>query len=413
MIYLLVGYMWLFIHRPFEIWPALAAVRIERVYMLMVLAYWVTQPIVWRPCRSHWPVFLLAGIYLIASQTSPYASFAMVEDWFKVFVLYVLLVTSIKTERDLQLVVVSCVCVFGLYELHSLREYFNGRGVYRMGTWRMVGVDVTMSDPNSFGASVNYMLPFLYPVWTLAKERWQKLAIGGLVGLSIGCIMLTGSRSSFAALLFLAAVVALTSPYRWRILTALVLILPLIWVNLRPDLQDRYLTLIDPSRGPENAEASAEGRTQSFWDGMQSFAENPLFGAGLGSYLAKTGFQTHNLYNSAMGELGIFGLAVLIGFAWCFVANYLEARQLYLPDDRDEVFLYRVCVAGLLSCLLLFLLGWGGHNLGRYNWLWFGAFSSMAIYFLRERASLLAEADDESVEQEAHSAPFVHGSAAL
>jgi O-antigen ligase len=411
--YLLVGYMWLFIHRPFEIWPSLAEVRIERVYILVVLVYWLTQPKSWIPLRSHLPVFVLAGTFLLASQTSPYASFATVEDWFKVFVFYVLLVTTVRSEKELQMIAIGYVCVMALYELHSLREYFCGRGVWRMGTWRMVGVDQTMSDPNSFGASIIYGLPFLYPVWALARERWQKQGVIAVTALSICCILLTGSRSSFASLIFLVVMVSLTSKYRWRILAAAVLIPPIIWVNMRPDLQERYLTLIDPSRGPENAEASAEGRTKSFWDGMQSFAENPLFGAGLESYRAKTGFATHNLYNQAMGELGIFGLAVLVGFAWCFGANYLECQRLVQHDHREEVFLYRVCLAGFVSCLLLFLLGWGGHNLMRYNWLWFGAFSSLAVHFLRMRAAAAFETEDEPVLFLQHAAPASFDSAAL
>jgi hypothetical protein len=40
MIYLLGGYMWLFIHRPFEVWPWLGKLHIERVYMLATILYW-------------------------------------------------------------------------------------------------------------------------------------------------------------------------------------------------------------------------------------------------------------------------------------------------------------------------------------------------------------------------------------
>src|SRR5262249_48897359 len=40
MMSLLGGYMWLFVHRPFEIWPALGAIQIERIYMLLMLLYW-------------------------------------------------------------------------------------------------------------------------------------------------------------------------------------------------------------------------------------------------------------------------------------------------------------------------------------------------------------------------------------
>ena len=72
----------------------------------------------------------------------------------------------------------------------------------------------------------------------------------------------------------------------------------------------------------------AEGRFLSFQQGMQSFAENPLFGAGLGSFRARTGVATHNLYHEALGELGIMGLAVLLAFAWSYFANFFEARRL-------------------------------------------------------------------------------------
>ena len=43
MIFLLIGYMWLFIHRPFEIWPVLATFRIERVYMIITIVCWLAS----------------------------------------------------------------------------------------------------------------------------------------------------------------------------------------------------------------------------------------------------------------------------------------------------------------------------------------------------------------------------------
>lgn len=385
MIYLLIGYMWLFIHRPFEVWPWIGAFHVERVYMLATIAYWAfCAPKTWIPCRSHFAVFLLAITFFFASQFGSYATFAYVENWFKVLVFYVLLVTSVRDQRDLKLLVTGFVCLTAIYELHSLREYFNGRGVYRMGTWRMVGVDLTRNDPNSFGATVNYALPFLLPAWTLAHTKWQYLTIIAFAVLAATCIILTGSRSSFAALLVLLLIASMVSKYRWRILPLLIILPPIVWASLSGNLQDRYMSLIDPSKGVGAAQESAEGRTASFWYGMNSFAENPLFGAGLGSYRAKTGFATHNIYNQAMGELGFFGLLVLLGFAWAFFGDFLEARRLLADkDDRDSLFLYRICVAASASCLLLFLLGWGGHNLMRYNWLWFGGFSGAAVLLLR------------------------------
>jgi hypothetical protein len=44
MIWLLGGYMWLFVHRPFEVWPSLGALQIERGYMLIMMIAWVVTP---------------------------------------------------------------------------------------------------------------------------------------------------------------------------------------------------------------------------------------------------------------------------------------------------------------------------------------------------------------------------------
>jgi hypothetical protein len=38
--WLLIGYMLLFIHRPFEVWPWLGDLHIERIYMLLTIAAW-------------------------------------------------------------------------------------------------------------------------------------------------------------------------------------------------------------------------------------------------------------------------------------------------------------------------------------------------------------------------------------
>ena len=39
--WLLLGYVYLFIHRPFEIWPALGEIRLEWLYMLLTGGIWV------------------------------------------------------------------------------------------------------------------------------------------------------------------------------------------------------------------------------------------------------------------------------------------------------------------------------------------------------------------------------------
>ncbi len=211
MVWILIGYMWLFLHRPFEIWQILATIRLERLYMIFtILAWFVIAPKTWTSNRNNVGILLVAVAIFFATLMSPYSGFGdnlATEKWFKCFLVFLLIMTSIKTEKDLKILVTGFVICFAIYMLHSYREYQNGRGVYRMGTWRMVGVDNATNDPNSFGASINYVLPLLLPLLTLALQQTKKvrrrtlLLVLGILGLSVLCIQLTGSRSSFLALI--------------------------------------------------------------------------------------------------------------------------------------------------------------------------------------------------------------------
>ena len=151
MIWLLIGYMWLFIHRPFEVWPVLATLRIERVYILGVITVWLLSgPKGLLPNRLNRAFAFFVTVLVAAWLVSPYPELGTkaVEDYFKVGVFFVLLMTIVRDERQLRMIITAFLVIMALYMLHSLREYFCGAHVYRGGTRRMVGVGV--SDPNTF-----------------------------------------------------------------------------------------------------------------------------------------------------------------------------------------------------------------------------------------------------------------------
>jgi len=399
MICLLLGYMWLFIHRPFEVWPWLADLRIERVYMLLTLVYWSMQPKAWSTNRLNIGVGLLGSSILMSALLSPFEGLESqaVQDWLKLLVFYILVLTSVRRIDQLKLLVGAFVVIMGIYELHSLREYLNGRGVYRMGIWRMTAVDSSLSDPNSFAASVLYGLPMLLPVATLATTRRLKIALWALLGVGLVCIALTGSRTAFAAIVVFSALLGMYSRYRLRIAAALAVAAPLVWVNLSSDLQNRYLSLIDPSRGPANAQESADSRERFFFMALDIWKENPLFGVGPRgfAYASGTGAQSHSLYAETISELGLLGMVAVVTLVVGFYRNYRDARALYQSAEptADVMFCYRTVLATGLAVLLLLFLGLGGHNLFRFTWLWYAAFSALALRFLRE--SVAEQASDE------------------
>lgn len=404
MLWLLAGYMWLFVHRPFEIWSALGNYHVERVYMIGILGYWAfLVPKTWTSNRLNLAFACLALSVLLSSMSSPFfrPDNLTVENWLKISVFYLLVVSTVSDEDDLRFLLIAFLCVMTAYTGHSLREFLAGRHVYRMGVARMVGVDEAMGDPNAFGATVLFSLPMVYPLWHEARKRWHKALLVGYLLLSGVCILSTGSRSAFVGSLLLAGLAVPFSRHRWIIAMGLALAMPVVWLGMREDLQNRYLTLVDPSVGPANAEESAEGRLQGFWDGIQNWKEHPLTGVGPGCHQVATGrgFQAHNLYGQVLGEIGTLGAASFLFVIAGFALNTLEMRRLLRSGYAVQSFPTRVITAVFAAVILLLVLGWGGHNLFRYSWLWYGSFQAIALRCVREQAerdSLREEQENEN-----------------
>jgi O-Antigen ligase len=402
MIWLLIGYMFLFIHRPFEVWPALGAFHIERLYMLGTLLAALGWPRKkWIPSRMHYAFGALALAVLVCWMASPWASNPdserVVEDYFKIFVFFALLILVVHDEKDLKTLLKGFMVVMAVYLAHSLREYLNGRHSYQMSIVRMIGVDTTMGDPNSFGGTIVYVLPFVVPFWMdPPSQRWRWFMVG-YVALSLVCVGLTGSRSAFVGVVLAALLTVLRSKYRVRLGVLLVMISPLLWFALPESMQTRFETIVDPSVGPKNAEVSAEGRIQGFWDGVKLWNDNPFTGCGPGAWRPATGssIESHNLYGQVMGELGSFGILALLAVLAGFWLNLRWIRKVYKQHPEWGLdFLYRVSQAVGLGVLLLLFEGNFSHNLYRYHWVWFGGFLIITRYCVQQRLNTEAAPAD-------------------
>jgi O-antigen ligase len=404
MIWLLAGYMWLFIHRPFEVWPVLGTLRIERVYMLMVLAAWLcSNPKGLLANRLNRAFACLFAVIVAAWLFSPYPlGTAVIEDYLKVGVFYVLLLTCVRDERDLRMIITAFLVGMALYALHFRWEYYCGRYIWRRGPRRMVGVDSTYSHPNTFAATLVYALPMLLPFWTKDASRRTKMLMIGYLLLSVTCVLLTGSRTGLVGLGVLAVITTLfLSRRRLRVIVYLCVFAAAAWSVLPEDRQNRYLTIIDPSRGPANAEASADSRIAFFWIGVRLWRENPVLGLGPGAFqeASGTGMQPHNLYAQILSELGTLGAIALLGLLAAFYGNARDMRRLRQEcPELSETFAFRVSRAVSVTVVLLLIVGLAGHNLFRYTWMWFGAFQIIALHVATQRVVLsdqcVAEASD-------------------
>jgi len=395
MIYLLIGYMWLFIHRPFEIWPIFGILRIERVYVISCVLYWLLlyPRKTWVGNRLNLALVFFWLSFLLTYLMSPFADAPepakTVEEYFKIVVFFLLLMGTANDEKQLRILILGHMVVTALYMTHSLIEFRNGRHVYRMGIARMVGVDQAFNDPNTFASTILYALTLTLAFWPEATNRKRQLFLLLYTGLTVLCILLTGSRSGMVGLICFG-VLCLRRLFRNKVVLVFVIAaIPFGWLALPEELQNRFWTLIDPSVGPKNAQESAEGRSQGLYDGIALWQKNPLFGVGPGAFGRAVGHgaQAHNLYGQTLGEMGSLGA---ISFCWivaCFFLNGWEIRALRRREGPNQSEFPADLSRAIVVCVLLLLIkGNADHNLYRHNWLWFGAFQAIAVYCMRKRS---------------------------
>lgn len=414
MLYLVIGYMWLFIHRPFEVWPVLGTIRLELAYMLLLGLVWLFHGRKkWLPNTLHAAILAFSCAMVVCWLASPWAGIdqcsLMVENYLKLVVFYVVLVTVVQDEAGLKLLVKAFVVVMAIYMLHSLWEFHNGRHMWRMGITRLTGVDETMCDPNTFGASVLYALPMALLFWGTNGEdgrraRRTKFLVAGFVGMAAVCIVLTGSRSAFLGLVVAAVVLGWKSRWGKKIKIAALVLSPLLWFAIPADLEMRFATIVDPELGPKNAQASAQGRIDGLFMGLDLWQAYPATGCGPGAWTFATGsdVQSHTLYGQLPGELGTLGVLAFAAILLTMRSNMRSIKTAYKnhPEWGDD-FPARLSKAIGLCVVLMLIEGCFGHNLYRFTWLWYGAFLIIARHVVAvraEQAELVSLPDVEATE---------------
>ena len=415
-------YIFLVIERPWESIRYLHEMPMERIFAIFLILYsFLCGKFTVESSQTNFWVYGLLLLHFLLAPFSYSLEFSVETgiEYAKMVVLYLLMLSVAKDEDSLRLLIKAFVLTMFVYMCHSLLEYSNGRHVYRMGISRMVGVDETYNDPNSFGASVVLCLPFVYALFRSETKPFLRKLYLGHFALAVVCVILTGSRSASIALVLLTLAWALTQKglKKLRILVLVFVALGVVWTVMPTEKRERIQTLWDKDVGPKGAHQSADGRLAGWWVSWEMFKQQPFTGVGPGgknfigyrvshsidSLLGTppSSNQSHHLYGEVLAEFGFAGAFLFGGLVLSTWSQARRAQKRFIvPDGEGFPFAYWLGAAIVMALLLLLLLGFGGHNFYRPLWLWLAAWSGSLANLARGAGDLLPDgtAKDQAVE---------------
>jgi len=324
--------------------PASTTLFFLIIYILMIFV----RPQEWVPEITGWPImpiliiaaflfwlisadkalqapqfYLLALLMLFSPITVVLAGQGMsaavetIQDLVPLYLTFMLIAATFLSRKRIHIMMWLMVGGALLMSAHGIQQKLTGTGwtgeVPVLGRIRYIGL---FNDPNDVGLSLVTALPMAMYLLRISRNTLMKLLLLVCVGVILWGIKLTDSRGTILAL------GAILGIYSWRrfgiVRTGLagMFVLPLML------LLSTRLDTIDPG------EASAHGRVEAWYEGMQMLQANPVFGVGFGLFGDHNPLTAHNSYILVLAELGIPGYFLWFTFfGSCIVMMYLLQKS--------------------------------------------------------------------------------------
>jgi putative inorganic carbon (HCO3(-)) transporter len=306
-------------------------------------------------------------------------------------------------------VVVWMVSIFWI-TAESVRGLLSGSLVWQnQGISRLHGAVPIYFHPNSLAGVSMGAVPFIVFLWPVWRRWWQRFALLALLVTSMVCVIFSGSRTAYVAILSFLVFWFVRSRHKVRWLVLALVLTPIALIALPQEYKDRFQTI-----GAEEEDGSTIARKQILRDAWDVFLDNPG-GVGLGCFPVVRAVRfgrsqdTHNLYLEVATNLGIQGFLVFMFFVGAMMTGSFSAYRAY---QRQVESLRRIQLAALPRAMLTALkvhranleflkavanatagfifirlvLGGFGMDLYEIYW-WFGAGITISLVELIDRTS--------------------------
>lgn len=327
-------------------------------------------------------VMLIGIAYLVLDLTSLAINFEGFRAIFQyMFVFFIAFYLNDRPENTKKLLAVAVV-IGTFFALHGIYQYV--AKVPMPGRWVDAGESGAtrafsiLGSPNALGSQLAMLIPIAFGLFIDEKNRLRKLLWISAVGVMGICLIFTGSRGAWLALVGVIAILGIL--YDRRILIAGIII-ALIATLFVPYVNQRITYLFSAEYMMKSAQS---GRISRWFEAYDQMRNNPLFGSGLGHFggaVAKRHYNTiyvDNYYMKTIAEIGLLGITA---FLWLILRTLKEG---YSAMKRSSTG-YKFMAAGMFGGLLAIVLHNGVENifeipyLNMYFWLIAGLLLALPV----------------------------------
>ncbi|TDK28504.1 O-antigen polymerase [Luteimonas aestuarii] len=324
-------YLLLVLLRPQD-YPQFAGVGIPILPLALMAAAgaWVLS----REKRFDAPQYLLLVLFYLSTCVSLLVfgwfggAQAQFTDFLPTVISFVLLANAVNTPsrtKTIMALFVLCACVMALHGIDQSLDGvgWTGQETVMDGRIQYVGI---FSDPNDLGMLFVLSMPMaLYLGTRGGLLGFRRLWWFAACALLFYGIYLTNSRGA------LLSVVTMTAAYLWirkgPMVGGLLAAAALAMLKLMPSRLDQL----------DVSEQSASGRVDAWYEGMQMFIWQPLFGVGTGRFTDYHHLTAHNSIILVLAENGIVGFLfwfVFVGYCFWMMGRIIR-HEPELVDGAD------------------------------------------------------------------------------
>lgn len=291
--------------RPQEYILVLQDISVLPIFLISSVSVWLFQPNKNFEASQHWllPLLTIAMALSVAASGWLGGALITVTEFSPVVALFYLISTSTDTVAKHRLFMSAMAILTLVLALHGIDQVETGIGwsgaQVIQGRITYLGV---FNDPNDLALAFVVALPMIgYSIGEskrfIVKILWASIFTTVLYG-----IYLTNSRGGMLGAIALFMLFFYTKYGIFR--TSIISLIGITALSLLPSRLDEL----------DAGEASAAGRVDAWFEGIQLLLSKPIFGVGKGLFHEHNRLTAHNSFVLAFAELGLVGYFFWLAF---------------------------------------------------------------------------------------------------